>query len=100
MRPVSTTESFTRNMTLELDESEQFDLTVRGRPVWVTGMALRWTRFVTVRASRTTTWSLRVVNIRKDGSHGASRSVTSWDVLDCPEIVTQALADLAPEWFE
>lgn len=67
----------------------------------VTHLNLTWqvADGVTDDARFSTKWSITAANIRKDSSLGASRSLSDWQI-DQPDLVTQALADLKPEWFE
>lgn len=95
-----------RNVRLELDEHERFEVAVpryRQEPqrMLVTHLYLTWEvkDWLTDDEDFSMKWSITAANIRKDSSLGASKSITDWQI-DQPDLVTQALADLKPEWFE
>lgn len=93
-----------RSVGLELDEGERFEVAVpryRQQPqrMLVTHLHLTWQQSGTEDPYFSTKWSVTAQNIRKDSSLGASRSLSDWQIGQ-PDLVTQALADLKPEWFE
>lgn len=93
-----------RTVSLELDETERFEVAVKRvrddpQRMMVLGVRLTWQQVGTAEPTFHTKWSVEARTIRKDGKLGAGKSLGDWR-MDEPELVTRLLADLAPEWFQ